>query len=612
MGSTYSDILPDVQEFSPSGGTLLSRRDPHSFSDLDQGRVTSMDLELNVNFATSRIEGTATLELAEPAAGPLDLDTRDLEIKNVTDTKGNSLEWELAQKDDILGTCLRIQLPEGTASLTVDYATSPTASALQWLEPAQTDGGKHPYLFSQCQAIHARSVIPCQDSPLARFTFTARMTVPEDLTVVMAAAPGQAEKGSQPGTRSFSFEMPQSIPPYLFAFAVGNIVSEDLGPRSRVYTEPETLKKSAWEFADVDKMLTAAEDVFGPYLWDRFDFLVMPGSFPYGGMENPRLTFLTPTLLAGDRSLVNVLAHELAHSWTGNLVTNATMDDFWLNEGFTVWAERRILENLYGPEAKSLAAAIGRNGLMEAMESFGMDSPFTQLETDSKGSDPDEFYSLVPYEKGYLFVALLEQVVGTQEFDAFIKKYIKHFSFTSITTAQFEEFLGAELPGIADKVRAEEWIHQAGLPDNSPVFASERLEMLEGLAKGWSDGTRPEIDQAKVWSAEDWQIFLQALPRSLPEADCAWLDDNFALTAQGNSEILCNWLLIATASGYEPVFDRVRSFLGDVGRMKYLKPLYTALYEGEKTKEMAREVFAANAGGYHPIARGGIERIMAG
>jgi len=571
-----------------------------------------MDLELNVNFATSRIEGTATLELAEPAAGPLDLDTRDLEIKNVTDTKGNSLEWELAQKDDILGTCLRIQLPEGTASLTVDYATSPTASALQWLEPAQTDGGKHPYLFSQCQAIHARSVIPCQDSPLARFTFTARMTVPEDLTVVMAAAPGQAEKGSQPGTRSFSFEMPQSIPPYLFAFAVGNIVSEDLGPRSRVYTEPETLKKSAWEFADVDKMLTAAEDVFGPYLWDRFDFLVMPGSFPYGGMENPRLTFLTPTLLAGDRSLVNVLAHELAHSWTGNLVTNATMDDFWLNEGFTVWAERRILENLYGPEAKSLAAAIGRNGLMEAMESFGMDSPFTQLETDSKGSDPDEFYSLVPYEKGYLFVALLEQVVGTQKFDAFIKKYIKHFSFTSITTAQFEEFLNAELPGIADKVRAEEWIHQAGLPDNSPVFASERLEMLEGLAKGWSDGTRPEIDQAKVWSAEDWQIFLQALPRSLPEADCAWLDDNFALTAQGNSEILCNWLLIATASGYEPVFDRVRSFLGDVGRMKYLKPLYTALYEGEKTKEMAREVFAANAGGYHPIARGGIERIMAG
>jgi leukotriene A-4 hydrolase/aminopeptidase len=571
-----------------------------------------MDLDLNVDFTSSRLLGKVTLALETPASGPLDLDTRDLEINNITDPEGNDLKWELVEKDNVLGTCLRIQMPEGSASLTIDYATSPTASALQWLDPAQTDGGKHPYLFSQCQAIHARSVIPCQDSPLARFTFTAKMTVPEELTVVMAAAPGQAGEGFLPGTRSFSFEMPQSIPPYLFAFAVGNIVSQDLGPRSRVYTEPETLEKSAWEFADVDKMLLAAEAVFGTYLWDRFDFLVMPGSFPYGGMENPRLTFLTPTLLAGDRSLVNVLAHELAHSWTGNLVTNATMDDFWLNEGFTVWAERRILENLGGQEAKSLASAIGRNGLMEAMNSFGMDSPFTQLQTDSKGSDPDEFYSLVPYEKGYLFVALLEQAAGRDKFDTFIKKYIKHFSFTSITTAQFEEFLNAELPGVADQVRAQEWIHQAGLPDNAPVFASERLTMLENLAQSWSDGGRPEVAAAKLWSPEDWQIFLQALPRTLPQKDCAWLDENFKLTAQGNSEILCNWLIIATGSGYEPTFERTARFLGDVGRMKYLKPLYTTLYAGEKTKDLAREIFAKNAAGYHPIARGGIERIMAG
>ena len=565
-----------------------------------------------MNFATSRLEGKATLNLAAASGGALDLDTRDLEIRGVTDGSGNPLEFELAEKDAILGSCLRVQLPEGTRTFTIDYATSPGASALQWLEPAQTDGGKHPYLFSQCQAIHARSVIPCQDSPLARFTFQARMTVPEDLTVVMAAAPGEAGKGTRPGTHSFTFEMPQSIPPYLFAFAVGNIVSQDLGPRSRVYTEPETLEKSAWEFAEVDRMLLAAEDVFGPYLWDRFDFLVMPGSFPYGGMENPRLTFLTPTLLAGDRSLVNVLAHELAHSWTGNLVTNATMDDFWLNEGFTVWAERRILENLDGKEAKSLASAIGRNGLMEAMNSFGADSPFTRLRTDSKGVDPDEFYSLVPYEKGYLFVALLEQAAGREKFDAFIKNYIKHFSFTSITTAQFEEFLNAELPGVPELVRAREWIHQAGLPDNAPVFASKRLAMLEDLARGWSDGKRPEVAAAKQWSAEDWQIFLQALPRVLPADECRWLDENFHLTGQGNSEILCNWLIIAAGSGYEPSYDRAARFLSDVGRMKYLKPLYTTLHGAEKTRKMAREIFAANAGSYHPIARGGIERILAG
>ncbi len=571
-----------------------------------------MNLDLKVDFGTSRIQGTARCDLAAPAGGPLDLDTRDLEIQTVVAADGAVLDFDTDHTDEILGTRLRVNLPEGTTSFTVNFATSPEASALQWLPPEQTDGGRHPYLFSQCQAIHARSVIPCQDSPLARFTFKCDMTVPEALTVVMAAAPGEARPGSEAGTRTFGFEMPQSIPPYLFAFAVGNIVSEDLGPRSRVYTEPQTLEKAAWEFGEVDGMLSAAEEVFGPYLWDRFDFLVMPGSFPYGGMENPRLTFLTPTLLAGDRSLVNVLAHELAHSWTGNLVTNASINDFWLNEGFTVWAERRILENMEGLEAKSLSAALGRNGLMEAMESFGMDSDFTKLEIDGAGTDPDEFYSLVPYEKGFLFVALLEETVGREKFDAFVKKYIQEFSFTSLTTEQFENFLNAELPGVAEQVGAEQWIHQPGLPDNAPSFTSERLTMLEGLAKGWSDGTRPEVAAAKAWTPDDWQIFLQALPRTLPEADCAWLDENFDLTGQGNCEILSNWLIIATGSGYEPTYDRVRSFLSEVGRMKYLKPLYTTLHGLESTKAMAAEIFAANAGGYHPIARGGIERILAG
>jgi len=590
----------------------VSRPDPHSFADLDQGRVAALDLDLTVDFTTSRILGRATLRLAAPAGGPLDLDTRDLTIEAVRDADGSDLVWELGETDPVLGTPLRVDLPPGAESFSVEYATSPEASALQWLEPAQTAGGKHPYLFSQCQAIHARSVIPCQDSPLARFTFEARVTVPEALTVVMAAAPGEAAVGDAPGTRTFSFAMPQPIPPYLFALAVGNLVAEDLGPRSRVYTEPEMLERSAWEFAGVDRMLLAAEEIFGPYLWDRFDFLVMPPSFPYGGMENPRLTFLTPTLLAGDRSLVNVLAHELAHSWTGNLVTNATMDDFWLNEGFTVWAERRILESLEGLEAKSLAAAIGRNGLSAALESFGADSPFTRLQTDSAGSDPDEFYSLVPYEKGFLFVALLEETVGREKFDGFVKKYIETFSFTSITTAQFEEFLNAELPDVAAEIGAEGWIRGEGLPDNAPVFTSTRLESLESQAAAWKGGARPDVTAAKAWTPDDWQIFLQALPKILPEEDCAWLDGEFDLTGQGNSEILCNWLSIAVGSGYEPSYDRVRSFLGDVGRMKYLKPLYQALYGHEKSRDLAGEIFAANKGGYHPIARGGIERILGG
>jgi aminopeptidase N len=492
----------------------------------------------------------------------------------------------------------------------VTYRTSPEASALQWLPPELTAGGQYPYLFSQCQAIHARSVIPCQDTPRARFAFDARLIVPQPLTAVMAAAPGRVEPGPQDDTRVFSFSMPQSVPPYLFALAVGNLASRDLGPRSRVYTEPEMLEASAYEFAEVDGMLGAAEQIFGPYLWDRFDFLVMPPSFPYGGMENPRLTFLTPTLLAGDRSLVNVLAHELAHSWTGNLVTNANQDHFWLNEGFTVWAERRILERLSGTEAMSLAAAIGRYGLQEAMAQFGTDSSLTKLETDTAGADPDAVYSLVPYEKGFLLVALLEQTAGRERFDDFVKRYIEEFQFTSITTAEFEAFLARELPGVAEQVRAHEWIHEPGLPDNAPEFPSTRLAYLKGLAAGWQNGQRPDPKLARDWSAEEWLVYLQALPRMMPTEECAWLDKTFALTEQKNAEIVFNWLVIATNSAYEPALARVRTFLGEVGRMKYLKPLYKVLHAREQTRELANQMYAEHASRYHPIARAGIERIL--
>lgn len=590
----------------------MSNRDPHSYTDLSQGRVQSMDIDLKVDFSSSTITGKADYNLAETTAGALDLDTRDLEINSVQDSSGNELKFELNAADEVLGSRLRVNLAGGTEKFTINFTTSPEASALQWLEPAQTAGGKHPYLFSQCQAIHARSVMPCQDTPLSRFTFNCNMTVPEELTVVMAAAPGRKSPSEQAGMMTFNFSMPQSIPPYLFAFAVGNIEARELGPRSTCYTEPEMMEKSAWEFAEVDRMLLAAEEIFGPYLWDRFDFLVMPPSFPYGGMENPRLTFLTPTLLAGDRSLVNVLAHELAHSWTGNLVTNASINDFWLNEGFTVWAERRILENMEGVEAKSLSAAIGRNGLMEAMNSFGKGSEFTKLEINGEGKDPDEFYSLVPYEKGFLFVALLEETVGREKMDVFVKKYIDHFAFTSLTTAQFEEFLNAELPGVAEQIGANEWIHQPDLPANAPVFASTRLEMLEGLARTWSDGARPEVSEATSWTPEDWQIFLQALPGKLTTEDCAWLNENFKLNDQGNSEILCNWLQIAINSNFEPAYNRAASFLGEVGRMKYLKPLFSALHNNPNTRELGAGIFADNANSYHPIARGGLERLLAG
>ncbi len=587
----------------------MARQDPHSTTDTEQGRVVHLALDWRVDFAARRIGGSATLELAAAASGPLDLDTRDLTIEAVTDDAGRAVPFALGERDPVLGQRLRLTLARPSARVTVRYQTSPEATALQWLEPAQTAGGAHPYLFSQCQAIHARSLAPMQDSPGVRLTYAAKVTVPAALSAVMSAAPGEVA-ASGGGERVFSFTMPQPIPSYLLALAVGNLARQDLGPRSCVYTEPEMLAKAAWEFAEVDRLITAAEQLFGPYRWERFDFLVMPPSFPYGGMENPRLTFLTPTLLAGDRSLVNVLAHELAHSWTGNLVTNATMNDFWLNEGFTVWAERRILEAIAGVEAQALAAAIGLGGLKEDVARFGAESPYTRLRTDLGGVDPDEVFSRVPYEKGALLVFRLEQAVGRQRWDRFVRDYMDRFGFTSLTTDQFVAFLDERLPGVGAEIGLGRWLDAPGLPDDAPVFRSARLEELQTMARRFAAGERPPVKALEAFSAEDWQIFLQELPKRLPVESCAWLDETFALSRRGNAEILAGWLVIAASSAYAPAFAPIRAFLGAYGRMKFLKPLYRALHQGPTTRALAAEVFAAYAHTYHPIARAGIERLL--
>lgn len=510
-----------------------------------------------------------------------------------------------------MGQRLRIERDDETHSIRVHYHSSPEASALQWLEPENTAGGKQPYLFSQCQPHHARSVVPLQDSPRVRFTYTARLTVPAALSAVMAAAPGEASPGSTPDVRCFNFSMPQAIPGYLLALAVGDIASQDLGPRSRVYAEPATLQAAAWEFADIDHMLRSAEALFGDYPWERFDFLVMPPAFPYGGMENPRLTFLTPTLIAGDRSLVNVLAHELAHSWTGNLVTNATMNDFWLNEGFTVWAERRIIEALDGPEVALLGAAVGRDALEDDLRRFGPDSPYSRLHNQLEGVDPDEVYSTVPYEKGFLFVLLLEKQLGRPVFDKFILDYINRFQFQSITGEEFCAFVEEQHPGLLDQVQADKWLHQSGLPDNCPDLSAPALTQLRDLARGLAQGQRPSVDQAKAWSVDQWQIYLSALPSKLSHQDCQWLDESFALNDSGNAEILSKWLEVAASSGYTPAFAKIRQFLKQVGRMKYLKPLYSKLHQSPKTRALAAEIFAEAKSGYHPIARASIANLLA-
>ncbi len=430
----------------------------------------------------------------------------------------------LGPEEPILGQRLRLSLPEGTREVRLRYRTSPDAPALQWLSPEQTAGGEHPFLFSQCQSIHARSLAPLPDTPRNRLTYEAEVEVPRPLGAVMSAGPAGEGPGARPGTRVLRFAMPQPIPPYLLALAVGRLDSRDLGPRSRVFAEPETVEAAAYEFAETEAMIVRAEELFGPYDWDRYDMLVLPPSFPYGGMENPRMTFLTPTLLAGDRSLVDVVAHELAHSWTGNLVTNADMEHFWLNEGFTVWAERRLLEALHGEEATVLAWAIGEKALLESLERFGAGSPLTRLRTELAGTDPDDAFSSVPYEKGARFVTLLERTAGRPRFDRFMREYMARFRFTSITTEEFVAFLDSRAAG----PRRAEWARRSGSTSRGcrrtrPVFRSARLDGARRPSPRPSPGgERPAAAAGRrAGPPSETLVYLQNLPREIDRRGAA-------------------------------------------------------------------------------------------
>ncbi|HZN95154.1 MAG TPA: M1 family metallopeptidase [Myxococcales bacterium] len=581
----------------------MSRPDPHSYADDTQPSTTRLTWKARVDFAERRLHGEALLKLDSPRGGPLDLDTRDLEIQAVETEDGKPVPHAMHAPMPILGSRLRAELPQGAAAVRIRYRTKPQASALQWLSPAQTAGGKHPFLFSQCQAIHARSVVPLQDTPRIRIVYDAQLTVPAALRGLMAAAHvGRDARGEEAVER---YEMPQPIPPYLLALAVGELESRELGPRSRVWAEPSLVEAAAREFAQVDQMILAAEKLFGPYDWDRFDVLAMPPSFPYGGMENPRLTFLTPTVIAGDRSLVNVLAHELAHSWTGNLVTNANAEHFWLNEGFTVFVERRILEALEGAESTALHAAVGRRSLDEAMGQFASAPQLTRLVTQLSGVDPDEAFSQVPYEKGYLFLRALEDAAGRDRFDAFLRAYVTRFRFQSITTADFLELLEKTLPGLAEKVNAQAWLHGEGIPAGAPQPRSRRLDDVRALA-----GKMPPPEQARAWTPLEWVLYLEATEHPAPPELTAELDRRYQLTGSGNYEVLVSWLQLAVRSGHAPALARTEEVLGAVGRMKYLKPLYRALLCSPDSTQLAHRCFERYRDRYHPIAQQVIEGLL--
>ena len=554
----------------------MEHMDIHSWSRPDLIRVRHLELNLDVRFDLRVLEGSATLHVDRFSGSELVLDTRGLQIHSVE----NAAAFALGAADPILGAPLRVQLLPDASWVRVHYSTSPQASGLQWLDPPQTAGRVHPFLYTQSQAIHARSWIPLQDTPAVRVAFEAEIGVPQGLRAVM----GAAMSGSH-------FRMEQPVPSYLIALAAGDLEFRALGPRSGVYAEPALIDAAAYEFADTEAMIGAVEQMYGPYRWGRYDLLVLPPSFPFGGMENPRLTFATPTILAGDRSLVSLVAHELAHSWSGNLVTNATWSDFWLNEGFTVYVERRILERLYGPARAAMEAVLGRRQLDSEMA--GLREPDRVLHIALTGRDPDDGCTLVPYEKGALLLRTIEQAVGRERFDAFLRAYFDHFAFRSITTADFLEYVRRELP---NPVPLDEWIYRPGIPEGAAEPHSDAFARVES---GWPTDT-------SAWSTQEWLHFL----RSQDPPDMARLDREFHFSESHNSEILHQWLWMAVKAGYQPAYPKVGPFLKSVGRRKFLKPIYSELMKTPEGQARARAIYAEARPGYHPIAQTSIDGIV--
>ena len=603
----------------PAAPTIVGdHEDVHSFARPQEARVRHVALDLDVLFDKKILQGSATLAIERASdATELILDTRDLAIEAaLASSDGESFQptdFSLGPADPILGTPLRIALRPDTSHVRVRYATRPGATGLQWLAPAQTAGKKLPFLYSQSQAIHARSWIPLQDSPGIRVTYSATLHTPGNLFAVMSARMATPDLAPAERTGAYTFEMPQAIPPYLIAIAVGDLVFRPMSPRTGVYAEPSMAERAAREFEDTEAMMQAVERLYGPYRWERYDLLVLPPSFPFGGMENPRLTFVTPTVIAGDKSLVSLIAHELAHSWSGNLVSNATWRDFWLNEGFTTYLEFRIQELVYSRRRAEMEAALELGELERGLARLPDADEI--LHINLAGRDPDEGATDVPYLKGALFLRRLEEAVGREKFDRFLRAYFDHFAFQSITTGDFLDYLQANLlagePEAARSISLDEWINRPGLPADTPRPQSDALEQVKAQAKSWLAGETPAGDlPADDWSTQEWLHFLRSLTDGMDAARMRELDQAFRLTGSTNAEILNDWLLLSLRHGYQPADARLAEFLTTVGRRKFLRPLYTELAKTPEGKQRALAIYRRARPGYHSVSSTTIDQIL--
>ena len=600
------------QKASDKNPALAIVKDVHSFAKPEKAIVKHLELDLNVDFSTQIISGKAAWTIENISGGTeIVFDSRQLQIQKVTlGTDEKETTFTLGDEVKYLGQSLHVKIDPSTTRVTIYYSASKDAAAIQWLNPQQTAGKKYPFLFTQSQAILARTWIPCQDSPGIRFTYTAKISVPKDLLAVMSAENPQAKNAEG----KYSFKQPNPIPSYLMALAIGDLEFKSIDGRTGVYAEPVTLSKAVYEFADMGKMVNSAEKIYGPYKWGRYDVIVLPPSFPFGGMENPMLTFLTPTLIAGDRSLVSVIAHELAHSWSGNLVTNSTWNDFWLNEGFTTYFERRIVEDVYGKDEAGMQELLGFGGLQELIKEMGETNPDTKLKGNYEGRDPDEGVSEIAYEKGYSFLRTIEDAVGRQKFDIFLNEYFNAHAFRSVSSEVFLDDLETKLlkgdKNLKDKIDPNQWVYQSGLPSNSPAVGSVKFKVLDSLLVKWAALSNADVLKSAKLSSNESLYLISHLPENTTIDQMKVLDQVFKFTSSGNAEIQSSWYVLSIKKGYQPANKNIEAFLTTVGRRKFLMPLYKELVKTPEGKKWAKKIYVQARPNYHSVAYNTIDELL--
>ena len=609
FGSCQSGNKP-VGTTAQTPNLTVSGKDYHTLSNGDSIQLSHLSLDIKVDMTNKQISGDALWTMSNKYhLKELKLDTWDLAIDSVV-VDGRKGAFTLDHAVPFLGSALHIPIADSTKAVAIWYKTGKDAKALQWLDPQQTHDKKYPFLYTQSESIYARSWIPCADGPGIRYTYDARVEVPKGLIALMSA-----ENPQQPNeTGRYTFKMDNPVPAYLMALAVGDIAFKPIDNRTGVYAERGMIDKCAWELADIGRMVDSAEQLYGPYRWGRYDVLVLPPGFPIGGMENPRLTFATPSIIAGDRSLVSLISHELAHSWSGNLVTNATWNDFWLNEGFTNYFERRIVEKMLGKSYSDMLWELGYQDLVDNVKELGDTSKDTWLKMNLKDRDPDDGFTDIPYEKGSHFLKLIENKVGRPRFDSFLRGYFDGHAFKTMTTEGFLTYLDSALlkgdTALKNSLNINAWVYGPGIPANCPRAGQERFMKVDSARNSFLAGADPRALNTKEWTTHEWLRFLRNMPETLTAAQMEQLDGAFSFTDKENSEIADLWYIMAVRADYSHAYGAMERFLEHVGRQKFLEPLYGEMMKTPKGTEMAKALYSKYRKNYHPLAQKSLDKIV--